>query len=115
LSTINNVDRLNVNSIDIVGAEMLLASDCVKIDKIEDKKIFYRYIDFNVKNNSFFNNLKEFYKENNGIEGVLNLSSVNISNSSSYIFNNSPIEIAVFIKYLSEQIMRKLISMMHCL
>ena len=37
LSTINNVDRLNVNSIDIVGAEMLLASDCVKIDKIEDK------------------------------------------------------------------------------
>ena len=103
LSTINNVDRLNVNSIDIVGAEMLLASDCVKIDKIEDKKIFYRYIDFNVKNNSFFNNLKEFYKENNGIEGVLNLSSVNISNSSSYIFNNSPIEIAVFIKYLCEK------------
>ncbi len=100
---VDSINDLVKRSIDIVGSEMVLASEAIAIDKEEDGKIFYRYIDFNVKNNSLFQNLTEFYKENKGIEGVLDLSTINISDNFSYIFDKSPIELAVYIRYLCEK------------
>ena len=54
------------NSMDIIGAEMVLISDIINIEKEEAGKIYYRYLDFDVKNNSFFNNLNDFFKNGKG-------------------------------------------------
>ena len=97
ISTVNN---LVTKSMDLVGAEMILVSDSIKIEKEENGKIYYRYLDYNVKTNSFFDNLTNFFGENQGLEGVLDLSSINISESDSYLFEKSPIELAVYIRYL---------------
>lgn len=97
---VKTFDELVSNPIDIVGAEMLLNSDAVRIEKEENGKLYYKYLDFNVKNNSFFNNLNDFFKENKGLEGELELSEIKFTENFSYIFDKSPIELAVYIKYL---------------
>lgn len=100
---VDSINDLVNKSIDIVGSEMVLVSDAIAIDKEEDGKLFYRYIDFNVKENSLFKNLTEFYKDNKGKEGILDLSTINLSSNFSYIFDKSPIELAVYIRYLCEK------------
>ena len=51
------ITELVQNNMDLVGAEMLLNSEAIKIEKEENGKLYYRHIDFNVRDNSFFNNL----------------------------------------------------------
>ncbi|MBR3614816.1 MAG: AAA family ATPase [Clostridia bacterium] len=97
------ITELVKNNLDLIGAEMLLNSDAIKIEKEEDGKIYYRYIDFNVRDNSFFNNLNDFYKYGNGLWGEFNLSEIKFQENISYIFDKSPIEIAVYIRYLCEK------------
>jgi len=99
-NVVKTITELVENNIDIVAAEMILLSDSITIEKEENGKLYYRYIDFNVKNNSFFNNLNEYFKENSGLYGELNLSTLELKTGESYIFNKSPIEIAVYIRYL---------------
>lgn len=104
LLVINNIikqlDKLITNPFDIIGANMILKSDCITLEKEENKIINYRYLDFNVKNNSFFNNLNEFFKENKGIEAKFDLSNLSFEKYDSYLFDKSPIQIAVFIRYM---------------
>ena len=97
---IQSVEELAQNSMDIVCAGMLLSSDSVKLEREESGKLYFKYLDFNVKNNSFFNNLNEFYKENKGLQGELSLSEIKFTENYSYLFDKSPIEIAAYIKYL---------------
>lgn len=97
------ITELVQNNMDLVGAEMLLSSDAIKIEKEEDGKLYYRYIDFNVRDNSFFNNLNDFYKYGNGCWGEFNLSEIRFNENNSYIFDKSPIELAVYIRYLCEK------------
>ena len=104
LETINSVveaiTKVVKDSADLMCAEMLLKSNAIKIEKEDNEKLFYSYLDFNVKNNSFFNNLNEFFKDNKGIKKEFNLSNLEIKENTSYLFNKSPIEIAVYIRYL---------------
>ena len=102
-NVISNINSLVKKSIDLVGAEMMLVSDSIKIQKEENGKLYYRYLDYNVKTNSFFDNLSNFYGEQKGLEGVLDLSSINISDNFSYIFDKSPIELAVYIRYICDK------------
>lgn len=100
---INEINQLVDNSIDIVGAEMILCSDAIKIEKQESGKLYFKYLDFNVKNNSFFNNLNDFFMENGGLSGEIDLSNVRFTENFSYIFNKSPFEIAAYIRYLCDR------------
>lgn len=97
---IRSIEEKVRNSIDIVGAQMILASGILRIDREEYGNLYYKYLDFNVKNDSLFNNLNEFYLENKGVEGTINLTELNFNENFSYIFNQSPFEIAAYIKYL---------------
>ena len=99
-SVITNIEEYVKNNIDLIGAEMILNADMITIEKEEAGKLYYRYIDFNIKNNSFFNNLNDFYKSKKGIKSEFNISEISFSESESYIFTLSPFEIAVYIKYL---------------
>lgn len=99
-SVVETIDKLVPNTMDIVGAEMILSADAIKLGREENGKIYYRYLDFNVKNNSFFNNLNEFFREDGGLAGELGLSEINFKEDFSYIFDKSPIELAVYIRYL---------------
>ena len=99
---IQSVEELAENSMDIVCAGMLLSSDSIKLEREESGKLYFKYLDFNVKNNSFFNNLNEFYKENKGLEGEINLSEIKFTENFSYLFDKSPIELAAYIRYLQE-------------
>ena len=96
----NNVNSYITNTMDIIGAEMLLISDSINIEKQEDDELLYRYLDFNVKNNSFFNNLNEYFNKNNGVKESFNLSNIELEEKFSHIFDRSPIKLAVYIKYL---------------
>ena len=96
---VRSIDEKVKNTIDLVGAEMILNSGVLKIDREEYGNLYFRHVDFNVKNNSLFNNLNEFYNDNIGIEGMINLSELNFRENYSYIFNQSPFEIAAFVKY----------------
>ena len=97
------ITELVNNNMDLIGAEMILASDSIKIEKEENGKLYYRYIDFNVRDNSFFNNLNDFYKYGNGAWGEFNLSEIRFNENTSYIFDKSPIELAVYIRYLCDK------------
>ncbi len=97
---IQSIEELAENSMDIVCAGMLLASDSIKLEREESGKLYFKYLDFNVKNNSFFNNLNEFYKEDKGLQGEISLSEVKFTENYSYLFDKSPIELAAYIKYL---------------
>ncbi len=101
-SVANTVNEHITNSVDIVGAEMMLFSNCVTIENVSNEKISYKYLDFNVKNNSFFNNLNDYFS-NKGIEDTFDLKEIKFKENDSYIFDKSPIEIAVYIKYLCMQ------------
>ena len=59
-NVISNINSLVKKSIDLVGAEMMLVSDSIKIQKEENGKLYYRYLDYNVKTNSFFDKLSNF-------------------------------------------------------
>jgi SpoVK/Ycf46/Vps4 family AAA+-type ATPase len=100
---VNNVNEYIKNSMDIVAAKMMLDSDAVKLIKEENGIVYYKYLDFNVKNNSLFNNINEYFKKGKGIEGEFSLANINFSNSNSYLFDKSPVELAVYIKYLSDR------------
>ncbi len=97
------ITELVQNNMDLVGAEMLLNSEAIKIEKEENGKLYYRHIDFNVRDNSFFNNLNDFYKYGNGTWGEFDLSEIRFKEKTSYIFDKSPIELAVYIRYLCEK------------
>ena len=97
------ITELVQNNMDLVGAEMLLNSEAIKIEKEENGKLYYRHIDFNVRDNSFFNNLNDFYKYGNGTWGEFDLSEIRFKENTSYIFDKSPIELAVYIRYLCEK------------
>lgn len=101
---IGNFENNITNNMDMIAAEMLLSSRSVKIEKIENEKIYYKYLDFNVKKDSFFENLNEYFNENKGLEGVLDLSKLKFEDNFSYIFDKSPIELAVYIKYASQML-----------
>lgn len=88
--------------LDIKGAEFLINSESIKIVKEEYGKISYKYLDFEVKKVSFINNLYEYFVEDKGISGELDIATLNISDKFSYMFNKSPIELAVYIKYLCD-------------
>ena len=97
------ITELVKNNMDLVATGMLIESDSVTIEKEENGKLYYRYIDFNVRNNSFFNNLNDYYKDNQGLWGEFNLSEIRFKESGSYLFEKSPIELAVYIKYLCQK------------
>lgn len=116
-SVLTKINEFVSNTIDIVGAEMILNADMIRIEKEEDGKIQYRYIDFNIKNNSFFNNLNDFYKSKKGLKGEFDIKEVKFKKADSYIFDISPIELAVYTKYLcdtnnidSRDLMKKLLD-----
>ena len=97
------IDSITNNINDIFAAEMLLNSDSVYIEKEENEKIYYRCIDFNyINNNSFYNNLNDYYKKKNGKKDEMYLSEFKIEELNSYIFDKSPIQIAVLIKHLCD-------------
>ncbi len=101
-SIANVVNTYINNSIDVVGAEMILVSNSIMIESINDEKITYKTIDYNVKNNSFFNNLNDYFS-NKGIEKTFDVKEVKFESNFSYIFDKSPIELAVYIRYLCSQ------------
>lgn len=98
---IEQLERNITNNMDLISAEMLITSNCVKIEKIENDIIYYKYLDFNVKNDSFFNNINEYINENKGVDGKLDLNNLKFESNYSYIFDKSPIELAVYIKFVS--------------
>ncbi len=100
---VDSINKLINNSMDVVCAGMLLAADTLEIEKEENGKLYFRYLDFNVKNNSFFNNLNEFYKEKKGVTGEINLSEIKFTENFSYLFSKSPVELAAYIKYLCDR------------
>lgn len=100
---VEDITKLIENNMDYIAAKMLLDTNSVEIINEEDNMLYYRTIDFKVKNNSFFNNLNDFYKEHVGIEGKINLKSVIIEDSSSYLFEKSPQALAAYIKYITEK------------
>ena len=99
-SVVSNLSEHVKNNMDLVGAEMILNADMISIEKEDNNKLSYRYIDFNIKNNSFFNNLNDFYKSKKGLKAEFDISKVSFSEANSYIFELSPFEIAVYIRYL---------------
>lgn len=99
-SVIDTINSLVGRSTDFLAAKMLIAVDAIRIEKEESGKIYYKSLDFNVRDNSLFNNLVDFYEQDLGIEGELELASVKFNDSSSYMFDKSPVEIAAYIKYL---------------
>lgn len=100
---INRILNITDNKLDITGAEFLIQTESVEIEKEEDGIIYYRYLDFNVNNISFINNLYEYFVENKGLYGSINLADLHISDNFSYMFNKSPIELAVYMKYICEK------------
>lgn len=91
------------NSMDVVAAGMLLASNAVKLIREENGTLKYKYMDFNVKNNSLFNNINEYFKDDKGIEGEFNLNEISFVDADSYIFTKSPFELAAYIRYLCDR------------
>ena len=99
----DRINSLSENINDIFSAEMLLSAGAFEIEKVENGIIYYKYIDFNsIYNNSFFNNLNDFFKSKKGLSGEISVSDVKIEKADSYLFDMSPIEISVYLKYLCE-------------
>ncbi len=96
----NMLNKYIKNTVDIIGAEMILISNSICIEKENDGELVYKYLDFEVKNNSFFNNLNEYFNKNEGIEDRFNLSNIELGENFSYIFDKSPIKLAVYLRYL---------------
>lgn len=98
-----SVNDLITNSMDIVAAAMILECDAVKLVREENGNLIYKYVNFNAKENSFFNSLNEFYKNEEGISGSISLTNITFSDSTSYLFTKSPFELAAYIKYLCDR------------
>ena len=98
-----SVNDLIANSMDIIAAGMLIECDAIKLIKEENGNLIYKYFDFNAKDNSLFNSLNEFYKNEGGITSSISLSNITFSDSNSYIFTKSPFELAAYIKYLCDR------------
>ena len=97
------INLLTENINDIFAAEMLLNADSINIEKEENGIIYYKHIDFSyINNNSFYNNLNDYYKRQGGKLGEISISEINLENVNSYIFEKSPIQIAALIKYLCD-------------
>lgn len=98
------VSSLVRDMLDLKGAEFLLDTETVDIVKVdeEDKRIKYKYLDFNVKDVCFINELHEYFSTTNGLYDALDLNLLNIKENYSKMFNQSPVQIAVYIKYLCE-------------
>ena len=88
---------------DLCGAEFLVATDAINIEKEEDGKLYYRYLDFEVKNISLINNIYDYFEKGEGLKGELDLNNINITKQFSYMFDNSPVELAAYIKYLCDK------------
>ena len=88
--------------IDIKGAEFLLDTEAVRIVSEDYGKIYYKALDFNLKKVSLINNLNEYFNGDGGINGNIDIASFKLSNKFSYMFDHSPIELAVYIKYLCD-------------
>ena len=113
-SKVYNTDKQNIKEIsdkiinitkdkmDISAVEFILRTDSLKIIKEESGKLYYKYIDFKIKNIDFINNIYDFFVLDKGLEGEMDLSQVNISENFSYMFNKSPIELSAYTKYLCE-------------
>ena len=109
---VNDIEEKNIaekilylckNPIDLKGAEFLLDTDSVRITSEDYGKIYYKAIDFNIKKISFINNLYDYFKSDGGVNGVIDIANTEgISRGFSYMFDYSPIELAVFIKYLCD-------------
>lgn len=91
------------NKLDIAGSEFLIQTESIVIEKEESGKLYYRYLDFKIKNISFINNLYDFFVKNNGLKGEFSLTEIKMQDNFSYMFDQSPIEIAVYLKYLCNQ------------
>ncbi len=99
---VNKILNITNNRLDITGAEFLIQTQAIELEKEENGILYYRYLDFKVNNISFINNLYEYFAENKGLYGNLNLSDLYINDNFSYMFNKSPIELAAYIKYICE-------------
>ena len=88
--------------LDLKGAEFLLDTETVDVIEVKDNKIKYKYLDFNVKDTSFINELDEYFSTTNGLYDEFDLNNISIKENYSNMFNQSPIEIAIYIKYLCE-------------
>ncbi len=88
--------------LDLKGAEFILDTETVDIISEDNGKIKYKYLDFNVKDVSFINELNEYFSTTDGLYAELDVNNLKISENYSEMFNQSPIEIAVYIKYLCE-------------
>lgn len=100
---VEKVLALCKNAIDIKGAEFLLDTESIRIEKEEDSRIYYKVLDFEVKNISFINNLYSFFVDNEGVSKELDISDIKINDSYSYMFDKSPEELAVYIKHLCDK------------
>lgn len=88
--------------IDIRGAEFLLDTESVRITGKENGKIYYKTLDFELKKISFINNLYDYFVSDGGINGNFDIVNPSISPKYSYMFDYSPVELAVVIKDLCE-------------
>ena len=96
------VSSLVKDMLDLKGAEFLLDTEAVDIVEVKDNLVKYKYLDFNVKDVCFINELHEYYSTTEGLYSELDINNLNIKENYSELFNQSPVEIAVYIKYLSE-------------
>lgn len=91
------------NETDYTAASILLRTNAIKIlPESYGDFIKFRHVDFTVKTQSFFDNLLEYYRDNKGIDGEINLTNLKFENCKIYGGEKSPFEIAAYIKYLLE-------------
>lgn len=95
--------KICTDKMDLYGAEFLMYTESIKIEKEENNELYYSYLDFELKNVSFINNLYDYFNKNEGLKGTLKLDNLEISKDFSYMFNNSPVELAVYIRYLCDK------------
>lgn len=88
--------------IDLRGAEFLLDTESVRITGKDGGRIYYKTLDFELKQISFINNLNDYFNQDGGINGNFDISNPNVSTGYSYMFNCSPVELAVSIKDLCD-------------
>jgi len=88
--------------IDLRGAEFLLDTDSVKIVGKDNGKIYYKTLDFELKQISFINNLNDYFNQDGGINGSFDIDNPKVTTEYSYMFNYSPVELAVAIKDLCD-------------
>jgi len=100
---INAINDHVHDSIDIVAARMILATDLIKIEKVDKDVIHFKQVDLNVRDNSFYNNLYDYYVGNKGIDSEINVSDLHFTTGYSYLFNISPFEIAATIRYFCQK------------